>query len=134
MAAEIVAYADDYQLEVLFVTKQVREVADLNHNFVVRRKGITEASFPCVAVEILVHMLDHLDEFLARGLQPACPPTERNTALCMGQLWADFHIVEGLEGFTFYEDKQRLTFLASSVIRVLDAFWQRRKAQEKPED
>jgi hypothetical protein len=52
----------------------------------------------------------------------------------MGTLWADFHLVEGREGFTFYEDKERLTFASSSAIRVLNSFWQLQQAPEGRKD
>jgi hypothetical protein len=132
VASELIAYSDQHQLEVLFVTEPALEDAGFDQHFVVRRKGTTEASFPCMAVDILVYLLEHLEEFFERGLKPACSPPERNTALCMGTLWADFHVVEGQEGFTFYEEKKRLTFVSSKVIRALNSFWQLRQAPKKP--
>ncbi|MFQ5976685.1 MAG: hypothetical protein ACE5OZ_00985 [Candidatus Heimdallarchaeota archaeon] len=134
MSSAIVAYADQHHLEVLYVTGQSSGTSDFDQHFIVRRKGITEASFPCVAVEILVYVLEHLDALLARGLKPACSPTNRNTAMFMGSLWADFHLVDGIEGFTFYEDQQPLTFLSSRAIRTLNAFWQLQKPPEDGEE
>lgn len=130
MSSEIVAYSDQHYLEVLYVIGHPFGIADFDQHFLVRRRGISEANFPCVAVEILVYVLEHLDELLARGLKPACSPTNRNTAMFMGSLWADFHLVDGIEGFTFYEDQKPLTFLSSSAIRALDEFWQLNKPPE----
>ena len=131
VTSEIVAYSDQHHFEVLFITGQPSGMYGFDQNFVVCRNGIEEVRFPCVAVEILVYMLDHLDELCDRGLKPACSPTTRNTALSMGKMWADFHLMEDIEGFTFYEEEKRLTFVASGVIRVLNSFWQRSKAQEE---
>jgi hypothetical protein len=131
VTSELIAYSDQHQLEVLFVTEPSLAIAGFDQHFVVRRKGNTEARFPCVAVEILVYLLEHVEEFFERGLKPACSPPERNTALCMGPLWADFHVVEGQEGFTFYEGSKRLTFVSSKVVQALNSFWQ---LQQAPED
>jgi hypothetical protein len=126
--SELIAYSDQRHFEVLFIPEPSFEKPGFDQLFLVRRKGNIEASFPCMAVEILVYLLDHLDEFFERGLKPACSPPERNTALCMGTLWADFHLVEGQEGFTFYEGSQRLTFISSKVVRTLNSFWQLQQA------
>jgi hypothetical protein len=50
----------------------------------------------------------------------------------METLWADFHVLEGQEGFTFYEEKRRLTFVSSKVIRAVNSFWQQQQAPRKP--
>jgi hypothetical protein len=88
--------------------------------------------FSSVTVEILVHILDPQAEYLNRGLHPPRPPSERNTTLRMGALWADWHVVEGQEGFTFFKERQCLTFLASPMIRALHGFWQHHKLPEGP--
>ena len=83
-----------------------------------------------MAVEILVYLLENKEEFFNRGLKPACSPPTRNTALRMGEMWVDYHLIDDIEGFSFYDQSQRVGFLSGQIIRELEIFWKNKKPRD----